>query len=277
MLCLSHLTGLLTQSLRRRMPEALRRVVRRLRDHRAMTRASFPPRWVTMHAGSEALHHEILTSLLPDGHEPLSLLDVGCGTAPVTRTFACQKRTFLDVARPDSPPEPFLEADALSFIRETRPYDMIFSLDMIEHLDRPIGEELLALMPRKARRLAVFFTPLGPMLINPHDPRGHRSGWWPEEFEALGYRTWAFPRFHDPWMDGHAWGAFYAWKWMKPEPTAALRLAEIASRLGLADHESELMDEAFLARADAEQASHWRRSRELYRPRLFPLPKPRRH
>jgi hypothetical protein len=114
--------------------------------------------------------------------------------------------------RPPDAPEPFVEADAVDLPKRGRAgHDMVFCHDMIEHLDRTVAEELLRLVTAKARRRAVFFTRLGPML-NPTDPAGHRSGWWAADFERLGYRyrTWAFPRFHDPWDDRLIWGAFYA-------------------------------------------------------------------
>lgn len=230
-------------------------------------------RWVTLAAGSATLHHELLTALLPSDHAGLALLDVGCGDASVTRAMPVARRTFLDVARSPNAPEPFVEADAIEFLEgRASDHDLIFCLDMIEHLERPAGERLLALVTERARRLAVFFTPLGPMLINPADPTGHKAGWWPEEFEALGYRTWAFPRFHAPWLDGMVWGAFYAWRWVRPEPAAEARLAALAARLSLVESAREIDDATLVPTGGAEPADHWRRLRDLYRPRLFPAP-----
>jgi hypothetical protein len=230
-----------------------------------------PRRRVTLAPGSEALHREILTALLPADHASLTLVDIGCGDASVTRTMAARRRTFVDVARSAHAPEPFIQADAIDFLQGPAPDpDLVFCLDMIEHLERTAGEQLLALVTSRARRLAVFFTPLGPMLINPADPTGHKAGWWPDEFEALSYRTWAFPRFHAPWLDGMVWGAFYAWRWTRPEPVAEQRLAAIATRLGLTEDAGGIDDVSLVPTSGEEAADHWRRLREIYRPRLFP-------
>ena len=146
---------------------------------------------------------------------------------------------------------------------------MVFCHDMIEHLDHAGGEELLRLVTARARRLAVFFTPLGPMLLNPTDPADHRSGWWPEEASSAWATAPAFPRFHDPWDDGLIWGGFYAWQWTRPEPAAAVRLAELTGHLGLLTREADLQDDAHLQGLDERQARHWRTLRDAYRPGLF--------
>jgi hypothetical protein len=233
-------------------------------------------RWITLRGMTEARHHELIATLLPPDAGRLSLLDLGCGSAAPTRGITCARRTFVDLVRPADAPEPFVEADAIEFLgRDPTQHDMIFCLDMIEHVDRPVGDELLGLVTARAHRLAVFFTPLGPMLLNPTDPGGHRAGWWPEDFERWGYRTWAFPRFHDPWDDGLTWGAFYAWRWVRPEPVAAARLLQLATHLGgLLRDEAELQDDAQLQGLDARQARHWRTLRDAYRPGLFGRARP---
>lgn len=144
-------------------------------------------------------------------------------------------------------------------------------LDMIEHLWRPRGKELLRLVTEKAGRLALFFTPLGPMQINPSDPTGHRAGWWPEELEAYGYRTWVFPRYHAPWSDGRCWGGFYAWRWSEPEPQSERRLRKLGARIGVTDREEDILDDSFLSAMNDFQARHWRALRDMYRFRLFPI------
>jgi hypothetical protein len=179
--------------------------------------------------------------------------------------------TFLDIARSPGAPEPFVQGDALDFLRRAGDeHDMIFCLDMIEHLDRSVGEELLRLVTARARRLAAFFTPIGPMLLNPADPTGHRAAWWPDEFEALGYRTWAFPRFHGRWLDGRVWGAFYAWRWTRPEPAAEAKMAGLAARFGLVDSAAAFDEPRYVTGVTEAEAVHWNNLRQLYCPRLFP-------
>ena len=109
------------------------------------------------------------------------------------------------------------------------------------------------------------------MLINPSDPTGHKAGWWPDEFEEHGYRTWVFPRYHAPWLDGFIWGEFYAWRWIGPDASSERRLRKLGARFGVTDREDDLLDESLLPRSN-EQAREWRARREQYRWRLFPVP-----
>jgi hypothetical protein len=232
-------------------------------------------RWISMQAMTEARHRDLIAALLPPDMASLSLLDLGCGSAAPTRRIACARQTFVDLARAPDAPEPFVEADALEYLRRDRTgHDAIFCLDMIEHLDHPVGEELLRLVTARARRVAVFFTPLGPMLLNPTHPAGHRSGWWPEDFERLGYRTWAFPRFHHPWVDGITWGAFYAWRWTRPEPATALRLVALTKELAPLHDARDLRDDLYLQGLEDRQARQWLTLRDAYRPALAARARP---
>jgi hypothetical protein len=215
-------------------------------------------------------HLTMLAAMLPGDARELSLLDLGCGDATHTRHLPSARRTFVDIERRPGSPEPFVEADAIRFLREGGDgHDLLFCLDTIEHLDRPVGDELLRLATAKARRLSVFFTPLGPMHIRLDHPMGHRTGWWPDDFAAEGYHTWTFPRFHDPWYDGLVWGAFYAWKWTRPEPVAEARLAALAERIPLVHSVAGLRHPRLQAMSSA-QAAHWRSQLRSSAARLFP-------
>jgi len=161
-------------------------------------------------SGSESLADRLITYFLPHGFEAMSFVDLGCGDAPRTRWIRFGESTWVDpYPRPGSP-SPLIRMDAVEFLKTSKVFDVTFSLDMIEHLDKEKGREFLRLMDAKTRHLAVLFTPLGEMLLNPSDPMGHRSGWLPEEFENIGWHTIIFPRFHNPWQDGRVWGAFFA-------------------------------------------------------------------
>ncbi len=87
--------------------------------------------------------------------------------------------------------------DALKLFPE-KSVDTIFLLDVIEHLEKDIGEKLLRLTEKVARKQVVIFTPLG--FIEQHTLHGgkdawglngatwqeHKSGWLPDDFDS----TW---------------------------------------------------------------------------------------
>jgi len=104
--------------------------------------------------------------------------------------------------------------------------DSVFALDVIEHLEKEDGLELLREARRVARRQVMIFTPLGYMAQDYDTPekkdrwgmdggfwQTHRSGWEPRDFDE----DWAFiacRRYHevdenDQPLDEPA-GAFWA-------------------------------------------------------------------
>lgn len=77
-----------------------------------------------------------------------------------------------------------------------RSMDSIFLIDVIEHMEKDIGAQVLLECERVARQQVVIFTPLGfmPQEIHAGDVDGwnlhggewqdHKSGWYPEEFSS---------------------------------------------------------------------------------------------
>jgi len=168
-------------------------------------------RMTSMVKGSEGLADRIITSLLPGQTSDLSLADLGCGSAPRTRWIKARSQAFVDTQRNAGSPPKTIQADLFDFMRlPGSVFDLSFCLDVIEHFEKPRGLEILALVEERTRVMSMIFTPLGDMLINPSDPTGHKSGRLPEELEARGWDTIVLPRFHDPWLDGQTWGAFFA-------------------------------------------------------------------
>jgi 2-polyprenyl-3-methyl-5-hydroxy-6-metoxy-1,4-benzoquinol methylase len=103
--------------------------------------------------------------------------------------------------------------------------DSIFLLDVIEHLEKNVGLEVIKECERVAREQIVIFTPFGYMAqqveegqmdgwgLGGSTVQEHRSGWEPEDFDA----TWTFyicQDFHNTNFKGtalsRAHGAFYA-------------------------------------------------------------------
>jgi hypothetical protein len=107
-----------------------------------------------------------------------------------------------------------------------RSVDTVFLLDVIEHLDKEQGKELLAWVEKIARCQVVIFTPLG--FVKQEHPDGkdawgmdggnwqeHKSGWMPEDFDET-WQTYVTERFHYETNLGDPYsvpaGAFYAIK-----------------------------------------------------------------
>jgi|GEM_PF-1156812 len=107
-----------------------------------------------------------------------------------------------------------------------RSVDTVFLLDVIEHLDKEQGRELLAWVEKIARCQIVIFTPLGFVKQEHSDGKDawgmnggswqeHKSGWKPEDFDET-WQTYVAERFHyesnlgDPYAVPA--GAFYAIK-----------------------------------------------------------------
>lgn len=85
------------------------------------------------------------------------------------------------------------KANALQLLSdwEEAPYwDLVYALDVIEHLTKADGLKLLDQMERLARKRVLIFTPNGYRKQTSDIPwQIHRSGWTAEELRARGYWT----------------------------------------------------------------------------------------
>jgi len=145
-----------------------------------------------------------------------SLLDVGCGRGQFIRwQGAIPVRVGIDVCK-----------DALKFaaskdvdhgvvfvqhnlikLEELFPYpafEAVIGIDIIEHFDKDQGVELVKSCERIAQKCVLFFVPVGDHPQENCDPWGygneyynaHRSTWYPEDMERLGYEVWHWPQWH---------------------------------------------------------------------------------
>ena len=138
---------------------------------------------------------------------PRSILDIGCGFG----MWGFLTRMYLDVAEERVQPsdwkmridglelfEPYILSHQRSLysniiigdVRELAPkveqYDLIIAGDVIEHLDKDDGEEVIAQLYDKAKRALFVNIPLGDGWDHPerHGNPGelHRSQWYVEDF-----------------------------------------------------------------------------------------------
>ena len=123
---------------------------------------------------------------------PTTLLDVGAGFGK----YGCLAREYGDVQRVDAldvqaPRLPCYDHVYLGDIRaldrvlppDAPRYDLALLVDVIEHLEKAEGNELLGRLLQRARRVLVT-TPLGfrPQEIAGQPFETHRSGWYPWDF-----------------------------------------------------------------------------------------------
>lgn len=133
-----------------------------------------------------------------------TILDAACGLSLKSKYIPAKIRLGLDIY-----PEYFkhIEADVpyvvmKGDIRKLREYfepksfDLVLVLDVVEHLVKEESLDMLKQAEEIAKKAVIIETPRGFLPTNMdilghggHDVQTHRSGWEPEEFEKLGYKT----------------------------------------------------------------------------------------
>jgi len=130
-----------------------------------------------------------------------SLLDVGCGDqgALLARVPGLPFTVGVDLELPTDDDlvarhTEYHEADirSLSDHFERKQFECVVALDVIEHLTRTEGADLLEAMEQIASKRVIVFTPNGflpqePSAANPHQE--HRSGWTVDDLARRGYRV----------------------------------------------------------------------------------------
>jgi hypothetical protein len=129
------------------------------------------------------------------------VLDIGCGRCSPVQ-FYRKGRTvgvdlsdeYLDEARRTGTHDELRKASALEIEKEFGPaaFDACIALDLIEHLPKEGGWELLRQMEAVARRRVILFTPNGflPQRNREREEfQEHQSGWTTEDFRSRGYQV----------------------------------------------------------------------------------------
>jgi len=135
-----------------------------------------------------------------------SCLDIGCGrgafkSLKYLRAAGCDiYQPSLVRAREKGYYENLLRCDARYLPFKAKSFDVALCVEVIEHLDKTEGEELLRRMEEVAGRQIIVTTPWGfcPLEERYDNPYlNHRSAWLPEEFEEMGYEVYPFyyPRY----------------------------------------------------------------------------------
>ena len=129
-----------------------------------------------------------------------SVLDVACGNnSPLINCKKTFKSTGVDIFEPyliesrdKGIHDDYIISDALDLNNHVpdNSYDAVIALDLIEHLTKESGFNLLEILEKIAIKKVIVFTPNGFLRQKPFDDnpwQEHLSGWEIEEFEQLGY------------------------------------------------------------------------------------------
>ncbi len=132
-----------------------------------------------------------------------SLLDVGCGwTSPIGQFSQAVEQSVgvdghapaIERSRALGIHTDYVHCDVLGILEKfgEKSFDIVLANDLIEHLEKPQGESLIAQMEAIARRRVVIFTPNGFLYQGEYDNnlhQVHRSGWTAAEMRGRGYRV----------------------------------------------------------------------------------------
>lgn len=140
---------------------------------------------------------------------PKTILDIGCGDGTLMEilsqnrdwkvtgidiysndvTKASSRSVYTKVYRGD------LNKVVKQLIREKKKYDLVFCSQVIEHIKREKGEELLDLADKLAKKRIFMGTPRGfmqqpEMFLNDNPHQIHLSGWFEKDFIQRGYKIY---------------------------------------------------------------------------------------
>ena len=132
-----------------------------------------------------------------------TVLDVGCGTNSPLKRLRPSLEYMVGVdahiqsilaSRSAAFHHAYCAMNILDLSSIIRPssFDCVAAMDVIEHLTKEQGLQLLRSMEQAARKRVIVFTPNGflPQSATPDNPyQLHVSGWTVEEMHSLGYRV----------------------------------------------------------------------------------------
>jgi len=129
-----------------------------------------------------------------------TVLDLGCGHNSPAKFLDGKHLVGMDGYEPDlkrakerGTHDEYLLGDIRSAANHAgqRKFDACIALDVIEHLTKEDGWQMLKSMEQLAAKRVVIFTPNGfiPQFSQNGDLQQHLSGWEPTEMEQAGYEV----------------------------------------------------------------------------------------
>ncbi len=132
-----------------------------------------------------------------------TLLDVGCGSGSPIKIFSHKLHAegvdafipSIEKSKQQKIHNKYHNIDVLDIDKqfESNSFDCVVALDLIEHLEKEKGLELMQKMEKIAKKRVIIFTPNGflPQGEFENNPwQIHRSGWEVEEMQKYGYNVY---------------------------------------------------------------------------------------
>ncbi len=131
-----------------------------------------------------------------------SLLDIGCGSNSPIKSFS--KKFYcvgvdaflpsIEKSKKQGIHDKYYNINVLDIGEKFEPnsFDCVLASDLIEHLTKEEGIDLLNMMERIAKNKIVIFTPNGFLSQGEYENNRwqiHKSGWTAQEMEKRGYRV----------------------------------------------------------------------------------------
>jgi SAM-dependent methyltransferase len=151
------------------------------------------------------LLNEICRKFSPDLYTELKrnlsgydkVLDLGCGYASALHQIHIQFSVGVELFEPyilessrRGIHSQYIKADVRRIEFKPKTFDAVIAIDLLEHLAKQEGAELLAKMESWATKKVIIFTPNGYLWQDACDDntlQEHRSGWSVDELQGLGY------------------------------------------------------------------------------------------
>jgi SAM-dependent methyltransferase len=128
-----------------------------------------------------------------------SILDVGCGMSSPIRFCSVSYsigvdlfRLYLMQAKRNKIHDDYVLGDVRKLCFRNSSFDCVAALDLIEHLSKAEGYNLLREMERVARKKIIVFTPNGYLRQDAYDNnawQAHKSSWSVRELKNQGYKV----------------------------------------------------------------------------------------
>lgn len=162
-------------------------------QHRKVTPFWLKPGNITMLA-----YHLELQRHLADCQ---SVLDLGCAGGSPIRYISLERAVGLELdeeyiaeAKKNGTHDEYIKGDVTKIrsLFKKNEFDACVALDLIEHVTKKEGIQLIADMAYVSRKKIIIFTPNGYMTQHNHEHplQNHQSGWTADEMKKLGFEVY---------------------------------------------------------------------------------------